>query len=89
MAYLIHNPNVAVYRLAELTGTDDAILGSVAVDEDGNKYALTAGGWLDVTGSGVADGQTVTVVDGEVSVEITIADGVATIPEGYTLSADE
>lgn len=88
MTYLIHSPSVAVRSIAALTGTSDAPLGSIAKTEQGAMFALTAMGWLDVTGTTPPDGASVTVQsgDGTVSVQIEIADGVATIPEGYTLT---
>lgn len=89
MTYLIHHPDKAIRAIPALTGTDDAPLGSIATNEDGEMWALLASGWVDVTATGPADGSTVTVVsgDGSVSLDIVIAGGVATIPAGYTLTA--
>lgn len=90
MTYLIHSPNVAMRSIAVLTGTDDAPLGSIAKTEEGDTYALLASGWVDVTSTAAPDGSSVTVQsgDGTVSVAIEIVDGVAVIPEGYTLAED-
>jgi|GEM_PF-6760679 len=90
MSYLIHSPAVAIRSIDALTGTDDAPLGSLAMNEDGDKYVLTAAGWLDVTSTAAPEGSTVTVQsgDGTISIPITIENGVAVIPEGYTLAED-
>lgn len=90
MSFLIHSPAVAIRSIDSLTGTDDAPLGSLAMNEDGDKYVLTATGWVDVTGTTAPEGSTVTVQsgDGTVSIPITIESGVAVIPEGYTLTED-
>ncbi|TEA78647.1 hypothetical protein [Allopusillimonas ginsengisoli] len=90
MAYLIHSPSVAIRKLDVLSGTEDAELGSMALTPEGGRYVLTAIGWVSVDSDTLPDGAKVTVEsgDGLVSLEITIADGVATIPDGYTLAED-
>ncbi|MGB6105648.1 MAG: hypothetical protein WBF88_17535 [Pusillimonas sp.] len=97
MAYLTHSPNVAIRGLSALTGTEDAEVGSTAVTPEGDKYVLTASGWLQVYSAEgeftptLPDGTAVTVVSGDesISLPLTVVDGVVTIPEGYTLSEDD
>lgn len=71
-----------------MTGAEDAPLGCIAMNEEGDTYALLASGWVDVSSTAAPEGSSVTVQsgDGAVSVAITIENGVATIPEGYTLT---
>lgn len=98
MPYVTHAPNVAIRGLAELTGTEDAEIGSMAITPEGDKYVLTLSGWLQVysADSGteftptLPDGTAVTVEsgDGSISLPLTVTDGVVTIPEGYTLTED-
>lgn len=98
MAYVTHAPNVAIRGLTELSGTEDAEIGSMAITPDGDKYVLTLSGWLQVYDAEdgtsftptLPDGTAVTVVSGDetVTLNLTVADGVVTIPAGYTLSED-
>lgn len=100
MAYIINTSNTPVRRIEALAGTEDALVGSTALDEgNGDIYALIPSGWMKVwdheTGTpaspALPDGTTITVSNGLeggdlVEVECTVTDGKAIIPEGYTLA---